>query len=235
MARPEWARQENLCRRSPFRADTAPARRASRIVRATGSVRRRWISVIRPGQASELWPTGRWASCSVTSARVRSTPSANPSSTRDSPSTPSDAYGVASVVFWSLVVVISMKYLFLVMRADNHGEGGILALTAARDAARAAARPTRIGAAIDHARGVRHRAALRRRPDHARDLGALGRRGFRGRDIGVRRLGDPGLDRDPGRAVRRSAPRHRRDRSGVQPDHGRVVHRARGARDCARS
>jgi KUP system potassium uptake protein len=40
------------------------------------------------------------------------------------------AYGVASVVFWSLLVIISIKYLLLVMRADNHGEGGILALTA---------------------------------------------------------------------------------------------------------
>jgi KUP system potassium uptake protein len=30
-------------------------------------------------------------------------------------------------VFWSLVVIISIKYLLLVMRADNHGEGGILA------------------------------------------------------------------------------------------------------------
>jgi KUP system potassium uptake protein len=43
---------------------------------------------------------------------------------------PDTAYGVASVVFWSLVIVISLKYLFLVMRADNRGEGGILALTA---------------------------------------------------------------------------------------------------------
>ena len=41
-----------------------------------------------------------------------------------------NAFGVASVVFWSLLIVISAKYLFLVMRADNHGEGGILALTA---------------------------------------------------------------------------------------------------------
>jgi KUP system potassium uptake protein len=41
-----------------------------------------------------------------------------------------NAYGVASVVFWSLIIVISVKYLALVMRADNHGEGGILALTA---------------------------------------------------------------------------------------------------------
>ncbi len=40
------------------------------------------------------------------------------------------ALGVASVVFWALIVVISIKYLALVMRADNHGEGGILALTA---------------------------------------------------------------------------------------------------------
>jgi KUP system potassium uptake protein len=40
------------------------------------------------------------------------------------------AYGVASTVFWALVVVISIKYLLLVMRADNQGEGGILALTA---------------------------------------------------------------------------------------------------------
>ena len=39
------------------------------------------------------------------------------------------AFGVASIVFWSLLIVISVKYLSFVMRADNHGEGGILALT----------------------------------------------------------------------------------------------------------
>lgn len=38
--------------------------------------------------------------------------------------------GVLSLIFWSLIVVISLKYLTLVMRADNHGEGGIMALTA---------------------------------------------------------------------------------------------------------
>ena len=37
---------------------------------------------------------------------------------------------MASVVFWSLIIIISIKYLALVMRADNQGEGGILALTA---------------------------------------------------------------------------------------------------------
>ncbi len=37
--------------------------------------------------------------------------------------------GVLSLVFWSLLIVISIKYLTVVMRADNEGEGGILALT----------------------------------------------------------------------------------------------------------
>lgn len=39
-------------------------------------------------------------------------------------------FGVLSLIFWSLVIVISIKYLLYVMRADNHGEGGILALMA---------------------------------------------------------------------------------------------------------
>lgn len=38
--------------------------------------------------------------------------------------------GVLSLIFWSLILVISVKYLVLVMRADNRGEGGIIALTA---------------------------------------------------------------------------------------------------------
>ena len=38
--------------------------------------------------------------------------------------------GVLSLIVWALVVVISIKYVSFVMRADNHGEGGILALTA---------------------------------------------------------------------------------------------------------
>jgi KUP system potassium uptake protein len=40
------------------------------------------------------------------------------------------AFGVASLAFWALAVIISIKYLLFVMRADNRGEGGILALTA---------------------------------------------------------------------------------------------------------
>ncbi len=41
-----------------------------------------------------------------------------------------NVFGILSLVFWSLVIVISIKYLLFVMRADNRGEGGILALMA---------------------------------------------------------------------------------------------------------
>ncbi len=44
--------------------------------------------------------------------------------------TPEHILGVMSLVFWSLTFVIAVKYLTFVMRADNRGEGGILALTA---------------------------------------------------------------------------------------------------------
>ena len=38
------------------------------------------------------------------------------------------ALGSLSLIFWALVITISVKYCVFVMRADNHGEGGILAL-----------------------------------------------------------------------------------------------------------
>ncbi|MFP2924446.1 potassium transporter Kup [Pyxidicoccus sp. 3LG] len=44
--------------------------------------------------------------------------------------TPANVLGVLSLVFWSLIIVISVKYLAFVMKADNRGEGGILALLA---------------------------------------------------------------------------------------------------------
>jgi len=44
--------------------------------------------------------------------------------------TPANILGVLSLIFWSLIIVISVKYLVFVLNADNHGEGGILSLTA---------------------------------------------------------------------------------------------------------
>lgn len=45
------------------------------------------------------------------------------------PVSPTNVLGVLSLIFWSLVLVVSVKYLVFVMRADNDGEGGILALS----------------------------------------------------------------------------------------------------------
>lgn len=46
---------------------------------------------------------------------------------------PGDAHtvlGLLSLIFWSLAIIVSVKYLAVIMRADNHGEGGILSLVA---------------------------------------------------------------------------------------------------------
>jgi KUP system potassium uptake protein len=44
--------------------------------------------------------------------------------------TPAHVFGVLSLIFWSLILVISVKYLIYICRADNRGEGGILSLLA---------------------------------------------------------------------------------------------------------
>ena len=44
--------------------------------------------------------------------------------------TPDNILGVLSLVFWTITVVISLKYVLLILRADNHGEGGLIAMLA---------------------------------------------------------------------------------------------------------
>ncbi|MEI5999073.1 potassium transporter Kup [Paraburkholderia bengalensis] len=46
------------------------------------------------------------------------------------PLTPLNVIGIVSLIFWSLTVVVSLKYVALILRANNHGEGGIMALLA---------------------------------------------------------------------------------------------------------
>ena len=43
---------------------------------------------------------------------------------------PANLIGIVSLIFWSMMVVVTLKYVTLIMRADNHGEGGIMALLA---------------------------------------------------------------------------------------------------------
>ncbi len=97
-------------------------------------------------------------------------------STRPRPP-PVEIMGVLSLIFWSLIIIVTVKYVFLVMRADNRGEGGILALMAL-------AQRVSVGRGRQKRdRPGRHRRrlpVLRRRRDHAGDLGAVGGRGAGG-------------------------------------------------------
>ena len=43
---------------------------------------------------------------------------------------PFAVYGVLSLIFWALIVVVTIKYVGFIMRADNNGEGGVMALAA---------------------------------------------------------------------------------------------------------
>ncbi len=46
------------------------------------------------------------------------------------PFTPENVYGILSIFFWTLTVIVSLKYVVLVLRADNNGEGGLVAMLA---------------------------------------------------------------------------------------------------------
>ena len=46
------------------------------------------------------------------------------------PLEPLNVIGIVSLIFWSLTIVVSLKYVTLILRANNHGEGGIMALLA---------------------------------------------------------------------------------------------------------
>ena len=46
------------------------------------------------------------------------------------PFTPANVYGIMSIFFWTLTVIVSIKYVVLVLRADNNGEGGLIAMLA---------------------------------------------------------------------------------------------------------
>ncbi|HDZ37008.1 MAG TPA: potassium transporter Kup, partial [Marinobacter sp.] len=46
------------------------------------------------------------------------------------PITEANILGILSLIFWALIIVISLKYMVFILRANNHGEGGIFALLA---------------------------------------------------------------------------------------------------------
>ena len=52
----------------------------------------------------------------------------NPSDPHPVPISPPNVYGVVSLIFWAVMVIVTLTYVILVMRADNEGEGGVMAL-----------------------------------------------------------------------------------------------------------
>jgi KUP system potassium uptake protein len=52
----------------------------------------------------------------------------NPGDPHPVPITDANVYGVVSLIFWSVMVIVTLTYVTLVMRADNDGEGGVMAL-----------------------------------------------------------------------------------------------------------
>ena len=91
---------------------------------------------------------------------------------------PEAVLGIVSLIFWSLIIVISIKYAILIMRADNHGEGGILALLALISPRRVLAE-SRLARRHGRCRPGRGDAALRRRHDYAGNFGAECDRGVK--------------------------------------------------------
>jgi KUP system potassium uptake protein len=52
----------------------------------------------------------------------------NPDDPHPVPISTENVYGVVSLIFWSVMIIVTFTYISLVLRADNHGEGGIMAL-----------------------------------------------------------------------------------------------------------
>jgi K+ transporter len=64
------------------------------------------------------------------SAPARCTPSKSVFRRYGVPVNHDGVLGILSLIFWSLIWVVSIKYVMFILRADNQGEGGIMALTA---------------------------------------------------------------------------------------------------------
>ena len=131
---------------------------------------------------------------------------------------PVRVYGALSLIFWALMLIVTLKYVLLILRVDNHGEGGIMALVALIERVVKTRGKTGLvivgvlGASLFYGDGMLTPA-----------ISVVGRLGPPG---GVARPGVPDravLARDPDRPVRAPAVRHRRRGRAVWPDHGGVV------------
>jgi hypothetical protein len=137
--------------------------------------------------------------------------------------TPAAVYGVVSLILWALVLIISIKYALLILRADNRGEGGIVALLALLHARNARPGTWRarllivglVGAALLYGDGAITPA-----------ISVLSA-------IEGLKVDAPSLDhrRHSGGAVCDAEARHGLHRPDLRPGDARLVHRSRCARN----
>ena len=96
----------------------------------------------------------------------------NPRDPHPVPISDHSIYGIVSLIFWSVMIIVTFTYVTLVMRADNHGEGGIMALiTLVRKYGQT--RPTAHGDDLGIAGNLRCGTVFRRQHDHPIDLRAV--------------------------------------------------------------
>ena len=142
-----------------------------------------------------------------------------------------DVLGIVSLIFWALIVMVSLKYVVLVLRADNDGEGGILALLSLVAGDRIAWSPRLpllvllgvTGAALLYGDGVITPAIS--------VLSAM--EGLKLIAPAFEQFHRAGHDRDPDRTIHDPAARDPKHRQAVWTGHARLVHRHWSARSGA--
>ncbi len=134
------------------------------------------------------------------------------------PLTPDNILGGVSAIFWALMIVVSLKYVTLVLRADNRGEGGIMALLALASS-RGAGPPALAQARCCSSACSAPRSSTATRCSRRRSRCCPPSKGSRS----ARRPSSPTSCRSRSgilhRAVRDPAPRHRRRRPAVRSGH----------------
>ncbi len=146
--------------------------------------------------------------------------------------TPVAVLGVVSLILWALIVVVTLKYVVILLRADNNGEGGTLALMALAQRAVTRAAPTIVLLGIISGALFYGDAVI---TPALSVLSAI--EGIKLVTSTFDPYGRAAYGRDPARLVRRPVARHRARRRLLRPDHDGLVRHSCGwgrlARSCA--
>ena len=154
----------------------------------------------------------------------------NPADPHPVPISTDNVFGVVSLVFWSVMIIVTLTYVTPRDAREQRGRGRHHGADHPADPVgrRRAQRPAHRAAGL--AGHLRRGAVLRRQHDHSGDLGALRGRGREGDRAGAGGAGRPPHRRDHRAAVRRPAAGDGRRRPAVRPGHDRLVRRDRRLR-----